>query len=103
MTQHTTLGEQTMNLDCAIISTSGQRLHTFTAITPDQPGMSRALVRMAEAEAREWAIQHGMRVVSDIISQGVYRVWVEPIPAGRLATMRQIASTNARIAAQVAA
>ena len=90
-------------LECRIISTSAQRLHTFTAATTATTNQQRPLVRLAEDEAREWAEQHGMRVVSDIISQGVYRAWVEPLAPRRRANMRQTAEVNARIAAQVAA
>lgn len=76
-----------MDIPGIIISKQAKRLHTFTA----------ADTRSAEAQAREWASQNGAKVVSDIISQGVYRAWVEPIAPGRLATLTQIAATNGRM------
>jgi hypothetical protein len=78
-----------MNLNAHIISTRGKRLHSFTAITPSA-GIDRVTISLAEQEAKDWARDHGHKVVSDIVSQGEYRAWVEPIPAGRLRTMTQM-------------
>lgn len=78
-----------MNLTAHIVSTRGKRLHTFNAITTS-PGLDRATISLAEQEAKDWARQNAHRVVSDIVSQGEYRAWVEPIPAGRLRTMAQL-------------
>lgn len=64
-----------MTLTGHIISTSGKRL---SRIEVEASGMSRATIRQAELLAREWAAEHGMRVVSDIVSQGECRAWVEP-------------------------
>lgn len=87
-----------MNLDCIILNTRGQRPHTFK--TPAPQGPARPVIKQAEDAARAWARSNDLRVVSDIVSHGMYRAWVEPIPAGRLRTMRQMESTNQRINTQ---
>jgi hypothetical protein len=91
-----------MNLNAHIISTRGKRLRSIKVVTPSL-GLDRVTISLAEQEARDWARTNGHKVISDIVSQGEYRAWVEPLPAGRLANLAQRAATNARIAAQVAA
>ena len=66
-----------MQIEARIISASNSRpIHKIDVID-SRPGLTRDLIRVAEAEAREWAAQNGMRVVTDTFSQGAYRAWVE--------------------------
>lgn len=89
-----------MNLTAHILSTRGKRLHSITVTTPS-PGLDRTTISLAEQEARDWARQNGHKVVGGIVRQGEYRAWVEPLPAGRLANLAQVAAANARIAAKM--
>ena len=41
--------------------------------------VTRPVIYAAEQAAREWALSHGHKVVSDIVSQGEYRAWVQPV------------------------
>ena len=63
--------------------------HSIT-VTTDSPGLDRATVAKAKQQASDWARDNQHKVVSDIMSQGEYRVWVQPIPPGRLRTMAQL-------------
>jgi hypothetical protein len=78
-----------MNLQAHIISTRGKRLHSIQVVTAST-GLDRVTISLAEQEARDWARTNGHKVISDIVSQGEYRAWVEPIPAGRLRAMAQL-------------
>lgn len=81
-----------MNLTAQIISRTGKRLHEIT-ITTASASLDRATIRLAEDKVRDWAREHNQRVSSHIVSNGVYRAWVEPIPAGRLRTLAQLGRT----------
>ena len=68
-----------MNIEARIISAHNSRpLHKIDVID-SHPGLTPGLIKVAEAEAREWAAQNGMRVVTDTFSHGAYRAWVETI------------------------
>lgn len=67
-----------MTLTGHIINTSGQRL---SRIEVETTGMSRATICKAEQLARKWATEHGYKFITDIVSQGEYRAWVEPARA----------------------
>lgn len=90
-----------MKLLAHIISTAGKRLRSTTIETPSA-GLDRATVHQAEQFARQWALDNDYRILSDIVSQGEYRAWVEPMSARRIETRRQLRETNARIAASAA-
>lgn len=81
-----------MNLTAQIISRAGKRLHEIT-ITTASASLDRPTIKLAEDEVRDWAREHNQRVSSHIVSNGVYRAWVEPIPAGRLRTLAQLGRT----------
>ena len=67
-----------MTLNGHIISTRGQRLHSIEIPMAPQ-GLTRPVIYAAEQAAREWARNNGHKVVSDIVSQGEYRAWVQPV------------------------
>jgi hypothetical protein len=87
-----------MNLTTYIISTRGQRLATLTATTTSA-GLDRATIHAAEVAAKQWATDNSHKVVSDIVSQGAYRAWVEPLTANQLATKRTRDEFNQRMQA----
>lgn len=87
-----------MKLNAHILTTAGKRLRSAT-IETDSPGLDRPTIHAAEQFARQWARDNDHRVLSDIVSQGEYRAWVEPLPAKRAQTLRQLRETNERIAA----
>lgn len=87
-----------MKLAAHILTTAGKRLRSAT-IETDSPGLDRPTIHAAEQFARQWAKDNDHRILSDIVSQGEYRVWVEPLPAKRAQTLRQLRETNERIAA----
>jgi hypothetical protein len=72
-----------MQITAYIITTRGKRMNTIT-VTTDSPGLDRATIHAAEQAAKGWAADNQHKVVSDIVSQGEYRAWVEPIQPGRL-------------------
>lgn len=78
-----------MNLPTHIISTHGKRLHSVTITTPSA-GLDRPTIHRAEQTAKAWARENGHKVVSDIVAQGEYRAWVDPIPPGRIRAMQQL-------------
>lgn len=68
-----------MQIEARIISARNSRpLHKIDVID-SRPGLTPSLIKIAEAEAREWAAQNGMRVITDTFSQGAYRAWVESV------------------------
>ena len=66
-----------MTLNGHIISTRGKRLHTIE-IPMTGTGLTRPVIHAAEQAAKTWARENGHKVISDIVSQGEYRAWVEP-------------------------
>ena len=67
-----------MTLNGHIISTRGKRLHSIE-IPMTSTGLTRPVIYAAEQAAKAWARENGHKVVSDIVSQGEYRAWVEPV------------------------
>ncbi len=67
-----------MILNGHIISTRGKRLHSIEVETPSA-GLDRPTIYAAEQAAKAWARENGHKVVSDIVSQGEYRAWVQPV------------------------
>lgn len=59
-------------------------------VITESPGLDRAIICAAEQQAKEWARSNGHKVISDIVSQGEYRAWVEPVAPGRLRTLAQL-------------
>jgi hypothetical protein len=78
-----------MQLTAHIIATRGKRMDTIT-VTTKSPGLDRATIHAAEQAAKGWARDNQHKVISDIVSQGEYRAWVEPIPPGRLRNAAQL-------------
>ena len=67
-----------MTLNGHIISTRGKRLHSIE-IPMTGGGLTRPVIYAAEQAAKTWARENGHKVISDIVSQGEYRAWVQPI------------------------
>ena len=67
-----------MTLNGHIISTRGKRLHTIE-IPMTGTGLTRPLIYAAEQAAKTWARENKHKVISDIVSQGEYRAWVQPV------------------------
>lgn len=67
-----------MTLNGHIISTRGKRLHTIE-IPMTGTGLTRPVIYAAEQAAKTWARENSHKVISDIVSQGEYRAWVQPV------------------------